>query len=120
MFGRKSKLPSQQIEELKNIKQQIVNPPAQPTAPVGTGSVIQQMQQPKKSPFVVTEKIIQQRQKSVVTPSGQVIYSNEMETLEVVNPVFEMTLEDLVDIVAMCRGTQVGMKFRNLLERGFT
>ena len=125
MFGRKPKVPSQQMQELQNVKQQIVNPPAQSTIPIGridsTTPPVVVGQLPKKSPFIVMERIVQQRQKTIIAPqSGQVIPTGEIENYEVMNPVVELSYEDLIDIVAMCRGTQVGMKFRSLLEKGFT
>lgn len=110
VFGKKPSLPSQQAEDLKKIKEQIETP-AQPQTTV---QVVE-----KPSPFVLMERTVQERRKSVFSPSGQVIYSNETERVEVVSPVAELTYDDLVDVVSMCRGTPVGMKFRSLLEKRF-
>jgi hypothetical protein len=113
MFGRKPKIGSQ-MQDLEALKLKMAVEEAKQVKPVAPAqpSFVQEL-----SPFFVAEKRIEERKKTASTPSGQIIYTGEVENVEMNDVIFELTLEDVIDIVANCKGTPIGLKARKLLQR---
>ncbi len=110
LFGRGKDIKKEEgKKELEGIKDQIQGQPQPSIKPTQVESEFQ------KTPFTIVKKRVEQRQKVMYSPSGQQIRTGEMETIEFLDPILELTLDDMIDMVAGCRGMPIGDKLKRLL-----
>jgi len=111
LFGRKK----ENNEDIKKIKEHIQSQPMQPVSSPPPFPHMTPEPMPTSS-FVIARRVIEQREKVTYSPSGQQIRTGETESVEMLNPIYDLSLDDLLDIAVSCRGTTIGNAIVKLMR----
>lgn len=112
MFGRKKRKLEKMKELQEKIKDKETNIPI-PTQIVTTPAEIPIPQQPAIS--VAPQKTIQQSKMTICYIIGKKTSYPE-QSIEKVDPIYTLSIDDIIDIIAKCEGTNIGTYFRKLLK----
>lgn len=115
VFGKKKEPLPPTMEEMERLKANIAYKDG--VAPVQPTAVQSPMIHAEPTPFFVGRVVREHREKMQTLEDGQVIGTGQFEMIDSRRTEFGMTLDEVLDIVALCRGTTVGAKFRNLLMK---
>jgi len=111
LFGRKK----DKTKDFEKLKEKIESQPVQPTpSPQQLPQMIPAPE--RKTSFVIARRVIEQREKVMYSPSGQQIRTGETESVEMLNPIYNLSLDDLLDIAVSCRGTTIGNAIVKLMR----
>ena len=108
MFGRKKVKKQEKKEDLKQLKEAVTQPQPVETTPAPA-------QQPK-SLFLIAKRVVKQQEKMMYSESGQQIPTGQTETISILQPVIDLSINDIIDIVANCKDLPIGIVARELLK----
>jgi hypothetical protein len=124
MFGKKKKedvqpVPQQVPQQMQPIQQPPFQyqqqPPVQQTQSMQP-MIHQQMEEPTK--FSIAERGMTQIPMTIVSGSGQVIQTGEMQEKEVIRIIYNLSMDDLVEILAGTpKNSSINVKIKELMKR---
>lgn len=126
MFGRKKK--EDKEKELEALKAQISQKGMQPAYPQQfqpIGQPVQTAPSPVSgeisTPYFIGERVRIERQKQIVSGTGQIIDSPEKEIVDTLNVIHQLTVDDLIDLSKglISKTSLLSQKAKTLIEQKF-